>query len=130
MDKTKVSAIFSVPPRKGESGVPVKDGRGRVMYRNASRSSIAVEGKVILVALKDTFFGGEGSAEYRSRVLTNPTWATVFAEFKRAIAVTKDQHHMFLEGVHPYTRIVHGKPVAVTSGDNDEIKVYRFSAGS
>lgn len=47
---------------------------------------------------RDTFFGGEDSKDYVSRPLTNPTWKTLLMQLRRAMAVTGDMHHCFLDG--------------------------------
>lgn len=57
---------------------------------------LAFEGKVRVVA--DDFFGGRRA--FRSRVLKNPTWGSLFRVFKTQIKRTQDFHHVFLEGAH------------------------------
>jgi hypothetical protein len=59
---------------------------------------VAFTGKVVVVAYADDFFGGDESKNFRSRVLTNPTWGSLFRVFKSQMKATKDQHHCFLEG--------------------------------
>jgi hypothetical protein len=59
---------------------------------------LAFEGKVRVVAHADDFFGGEESRAFRSRVLENPTWGSLFRVFKSQIKRTRDYHHAFLEG--------------------------------
>lgn len=119
--------IFSVSPKPGQAKVAVKDKNGRLIYHTVSRSEIAVEGKVRFIALRDQFFGGPDSREFRSPVLTNPTWGRVFTQFERAMRTTRDMHHAFLEGVYPVTADVDGKRVPVVENG---VALYRFSAGS
>jgi hypothetical protein len=59
---------------------------------------VAFEGKVRVVAHADDFFGGDESRAFRSRVLENPTWGSLFRVFKSQIKRTRDFHHVFLEG--------------------------------
>lgn len=55
----------------------------------------AVEGKCVLL-------NRDGEEPYISRVLNNPTWATVLKHFDKSIPVTGDYHHNFLEGIGEY----------------------------
>lgn len=59
---------------------------------------LAFEGKVRVVAHADDFFGGDESRAFRSRVLENPTWGSLFRVFKSQMKRTRDFHHSFLEG--------------------------------
>lgn len=59
---------------------------------------LAFEGKVRVVAHADDFFGGDESRGFRSRILENPTWGSLFRVFKSQIRQTRDYHHSFLEG--------------------------------
>lgn len=62
------------------------------------RNVVAFEGRVRVVAHRDDFFGGDESRSFRSRVLENPTWGTLFKVFKSQVEKTRDYHHAFLEG--------------------------------
>lgn len=62
-------------------------------------SEIAFEGRCVLVAVKDEYFGGDNSTDYISEVLENPTWAEVFIRFSESMKHTGDKHHWFLEGL-------------------------------
>lgn len=65
----------------------------------AKRSDIAFKGKCIVVADADTYFGGDESRNYVSRVMENPTWAKLFAHAKASQKKTRDMHHAFFEGI-------------------------------
>jgi len=81
------------------------------------QSLIAIQGKCQVVVFGDKFFGGGDSKTYTSKVLTNPTWKTLFGCAKRSVNKTKDTHHMFFENVHYKYAI----------GD---VKIYEISLGS
>lgn len=117
-------ATFSVSPRPGQPKVSVRDSNGKHILYNVSRKVIAVQGKVVFTAKRDTFFGGEDSKDYRSEVMENPTWKQVFAAFKASIPVTRDYHHCFLEGIQ---RLVLNKH---PQKDLDGIPLYEFITGS
>jgi hypothetical protein len=61
---------------------------------------VAFFGRVVVVAYADDHFGGDESKNFRSRMLTNPTWGSLFRVFKSQMKATKDQHHCYLEGAH------------------------------
>jgi hypothetical protein len=81
-------------------------------------NEVAIEGKCILFAKADDFWGDGTSVDYYSPVLENPTWLDVAVHADAAIIATRDFHHNFLEGVYP-----DGK-------DKDGIAMYEFSMGS
>lgn len=81
------------------------------------QSLIAIQGKCQVMVSGDKFFGGGDSKTYTSKVLTNPTWKTLFGCAKRSVNKTKDTHHMFFEDVH----------YKYTLGD---VKIYEISLGS
>lgn len=72
---------------------------------------IAVEGKCVLYCPGDPFWGGDEARDYYSPILNNPTWGTVMRYFNRAVPVTRDRHHVFLEGVYEAGRSHRGVPV-------------------
>lgn len=78
---------------------------------------LAFEGKVRVVAHADDFFGGEESRGFRSRVLLNPTWGSLFRVLKSQMKRTRDYHHSFLEGA----RVV---------GMEGDVKIVELSLGS
>lgn len=117
----KIGGVFSVGPKPGQRKVvrKIKHGAGRAFtLEYVSRNEIAIKGDCVLVAHADTFFGGKDSKPFQSGVLHDPTWGDVFAQFEKSLAVTKDLHHIFLEGVHRIGKTEYGIPM------------YRFSAGS
>lgn len=59
---------------------------------------VAFEDRVRVECSEDVFFGGDTSRAFRSRVLVNPTWGTLFRVFKSQIKKTRDYHHIYLEG--------------------------------
>ena len=75
-------------------------------YEVTKQSVVAFEGRVRVVAYADGFFGGDESRAYRSRILVNPTWGTLFRVFKSQMRKTKDYHHQFLEGARIVRREV------------------------
>ena len=60
---------------------------------------VAYKGKCRFQAEGENYFCQEDSRTYVSRVLTNPTWGTLFKHAKKAQQVTKDFHHDFFEGI-------------------------------
>jgi len=57
---------------------------------------IAHKGKCVFVY--GNRWASEGK-EYKTKVLTNPTYGTVMKHFDKAIALTGDHHHIFFEGL-------------------------------
>ena len=81
----------------------------------------AVEGKCVLIH-RDYYEGGK---PYVSRVLNNPTWGTVLKHFDRAIPVTGDYHHCFLEGIGQID-----SPEGYVLDLPNDCKVFVFHTGS
>ncbi len=82
-------------------------------------NEVAIEGRCMLMAKRDEFWGGKESEDYSSPVLENPTWLEVSVLANAAIKTTNDFHHRFLEDV------------VDTEVDNmDGIAVYIFAMGS
>lgn len=63
------------------------------------RNAVAYKGKCRFQAESSDYFSQEGGKTYVSRVLTNPTYGTLFKHATKAQQVTKDFHHEFFEGV-------------------------------
>lgn len=61
--------------------------------------AVAVAGKVRVEAEADEFFGGKASRPYKSRTMTNPTWADLMRCAEEQAAKTLDEHHVFVEGI-------------------------------
>ncbi len=77
---------------------------------------VAFEGKGILVAEKDSFWGdGE---RYESEVVENPTWVQISVLANAMIKTTGDYHHNFLEGIQR------------TEKTKDGITIFEFAMGS
>ena len=78
------------------------------------RNVVAFQGKCIVTASADDFFGGSASKDYRSRVLENPTWGQLFSCAKAQQKKTLDYHHGFFENCYTKgTTIVNGEEVTV-----------------
>lgn len=60
--------------------------------------AVALKGAVRLVGFTDEFWGGKRSADYRSEIMTDPTWLHCCVAADAMIRVTRDRHHAFLEG--------------------------------
>ena len=105
-----MSCIYSVHV----SGKPsvVKNG-----IRYTKQNVVAFEGKVRVIAYRDDFFGGDESRSFKSKVLVNPTWGSLFRVFKSQVKATRDYHHAFLEGAR----------VVRQEGD---VKIVELSLGS
>jgi hypothetical protein len=69
---------------------------------------IAIEGTCILIQDHDSFWG-EGK-DYKSLILNSPTWWDVLKHANDMVAVTGDQHHVFLEGVEETGDKIDGVP--------------------
>jgi hypothetical protein len=75
---------------------------------------VAFEGKCIVTASADDFFGGSASKDYRSRVLENPTWGQLFSCAKAQQKKTLDYHHGFFENYYTHgTANVKGEDVTI-----------------
>ena len=78
------------------------------------RNIVAFQGKCIVTADADDYFGGEESQGYRSRVLENPTWGQLFACAKAQQKKTLDEHHSFFESYYTDgTTRVNGEDITV-----------------
>jgi hypothetical protein len=60
---------------------------------------VAVSGRVVLTVPRSVAFGGPRSRDYRSEVLVDPTWLQVAVCANASVVMTRDQHHVYLEGV-------------------------------
>jgi hypothetical protein len=58
---------------------------------------VAVEGRCIFVQKHDPYYGD--GKDYVSAEMLNPTWLQVCALANEMILVTRDEHHVFFEGV-------------------------------
>ncbi|MEO1529473.1 MAG: hypothetical protein AAFX06_28965 [Planctomycetota bacterium] len=106
-DKTKVRfSAYSVFPR-------------RVLVDNLDE--IAIKGSVVVVAEADPHWGGPDSKSFKSELLSDPTWLDLCETLDRQIAATRDQQHVFLEGVE--------KCGTATIGET-RAKKYRLVLGS
>ncbi len=80
---------------------------------------IPVQGKIRLVQERDECWGGPGSKTYRSDVLESPTWLQITVCANKMIKVTRDRHHVFLEGIDK-----------LSNQTEDNVTLYRFLMGS
>ena len=86
---------------------------------------VAVEGRIQLQTKYQDFFGGMSAdvrEDYKSEILTNPTWLDLCLCANDMIHVTGDNHHIFLEAVH--------KTGQFTLDDKSFVLIYDFSMGS
>ena len=86
---------------------------------------VAVEGRIQFQSKHQAFFGGmaeEVREDYKSEVLTNPTWMEVCLCANDMINCTGDNHHIFLEAIH--------KTGQFTLDDKSFVLIYDFSMGS
>jgi hypothetical protein len=103
---TQMSADYVVHIKGTPTVRKYYSGGGGDYYEVTKQSVVAFEGRVRVVGYADGFFGGDESREYRSRILVNPTWGTLFRVFKSQMRKTKDYHHSFLEGARIVRREV------------------------
>jgi hypothetical protein len=61
--------------------------------------AMVAAGRVRVEADADEFWGGKDSKPYRSKVMTNPTWADVMNCAEEQIEKTLDRQHVFVEGI-------------------------------
>ena len=66
---------------------------------------IAIEGMCLLVQSRNEFYGGKASRHYCSDLLTDPTWLDLAVVANAMMAVTRDKHHCYLEGVRRETDV-------------------------
>jgi hypothetical protein len=102
----QMTAIYSVHIKGKPARRKYYSGGGGDYYEVTKQSVVAFEDRVRVVAYADGFFGGDESRAYRSRILVNPTWGTLFGVFKSQMRKTKDYHHAFLEGARIVRREV------------------------
>jgi hypothetical protein len=62
-------------------------------------AAIAVVGLTRVEADADEFFGGKESRPYRSKVMASPTWGDLMKCAEAQARKTRDEHHVFVEGV-------------------------------
>jgi hypothetical protein len=76
---------------------------------------IAFHGACQVVASADSFFGGEDSKPFKSKVLINPTWRRLYGVAKQQQKKTLNMHHDFFEGYYERGEdiIIDGKPVRI-----------------
>ena len=110
---------FSVGPRPNTPRSHYRIDEDGIEYMK--RNIVAFQGKCIVTAGADDYFGGEESQGYRSRVLENPTWGQLFACAKAQQKKTLDEHHSFFENY--YTR-------GTTSVKGEEVTVIYLALGS
>jgi hypothetical protein len=95
----KNGVYFSVSPMEGfrsvkrEYGDYMNQSEPARDYRNPTQPL----GKVRVFMEGDEFWGGSQSRNYYGKVLENPTWRQIAAEAGKAMKVTRDYHHSFLE---------------------------------
>lgn len=78
---------------------------------------VAVRGLVRVEAEADEFFGGPRSQPYKSRPMKNPTWRRLMKCAEAQRKKTRDDHHVFLEGVE-------------SAGRDGNVTVIRLALGS
>jgi hypothetical protein len=84
--------------RKDESDCHYFKFTARVHAR-VKNKHVPIEGPVVFVARADDYWGGEHSLPYRSKVVENPTYRSLFNAAKASQKYTRDMHHSFIEGV-------------------------------
>lgn len=87
---------------------------------------VAIKGKVVLVADRDTFWGGSKSKSYVSEPLENPTWLQLTVCANAMIRHTRDTHHVFFEGVVKSS----DKHLRELASHLKDVKFYEFCMGS
>jgi len=125
--------IFSCGPREAEARTLPrtlwrKDNDGIHYFKRAAPLHIyrgnkleVVRGPVVFVAHADDFWGGEASKPYRSKVIVDPTFQSLYSAACTAQKKTGDRHHAFIEGAF-------FKRVEVIDGVN--VTVLELSLGS
>jgi hypothetical protein len=95
----------------GEAWDPLREGLDAIPSVDHFPDEVAVHGTVIVHEDRDEFYGGEESQHYYGRVLVNPTWYDLLLELDRAMKVTRDYTHRFLEGYRLTGTMDEGTPV-------------------
>lgn len=85
----------------------------------------AFQGLCQVRADRDTFFGGEQSRDFRSKILLNPTWRQLFAIAKQQQKATNDFHHDFFEGY-----VDTGKDDMMAHANHLPVRVIHLQLGS
>ena len=72
----------------------------RMIYSVGSgMDAIAVFGPTRVEADADEFFGGKESEPYQSEVMRSPTWGDLMRCADEQAKKTRDEHHVFVEGI-------------------------------
>jgi len=72
----------------------------RMIYSAGSGlRATAVVGPTRVEADADEFWGGKASRPYRSAVMASPTWGDLMKCAEEQARKTKDEQHVFVEGV-------------------------------
>jgi hypothetical protein len=95
---TQFYMAYSVSPKKDTPREHIR--MDDIGCANLKQNIVAFEGKYVVVAEADEFWGGEKSQRYQSSVLLNPTWAVLYRCAKAQQKRTKDLHHSFFEGAY------------------------------
>jgi hypothetical protein len=88
------------PPRAAKHEEREMTTATRMIYSVGSgMDAIAVVGPTRVEADADEFFGGKQSRPYRSKVMANPTWGDLMKCAEAQARKTRDEHHVFVEGI-------------------------------
>jgi hypothetical protein len=72
----------------------------RMIYSVGSgKAAFAVIGPTRVEADADEFWGGKESKPYRSKVMASPTWGDLMKCAEEQVRKTRDEHHVYVEGV-------------------------------
>ena len=85
-------------------------------------ANVAVEGRIQMISKVSDFWRQEGSVDYTSEIVENPTWLDMCLLAYDMMMATGDHHHVFLEAVH--------KTGSFTLDDKSFVMIYDFSMGS
>ena len=66
---------------------------------DASLREIPITGKICIRQPVHDFFAIDGGEDFCSAVMDSPPWHELLAVLEKQIQVTRDYHHVFLEGI-------------------------------
>lgn len=92
---------------------------------NIKQTVIAFHGLCQVREEAHEFFGGAKSQSFKSKIMLNPTWRQLFAVAKQQQRATKDEHHIFFEGIYDT-----GKDDFSVHTNNLPVRIIRLALGS
>lgn len=92
-------------------------------------TDVAIEGRCVIVDFTDSYWARHRDGkDYRSAVMTDPTWEDLMVVANEVIRTTGDWHHVFLETIAEVKDP--DLQQLADAFDEEPYKVYRLGLGS